>query len=1308
MKTFWDHQRYSKVAVVEAQGQAGGIWILQQEGNNLSVQVEDIYVNAITFSIAIGSNKWFCSGIYASPTPSLRNQCWDHLCDVHSRYEGPWVIIGDFNEIISPREQRGGNFYQHRADGLITMMDNCNLVDLSSVGGKFTWHRNCRGQRSISKKLDRGMANLNWRVNFPEAFIETLCRNNSDHNPIFLRCGGLPIARGARPFRFEAAWINHSDYEDVVLNAWLAERGNITSALNKVKDDSIVFNKDIFGNIFRKKREIANRLKGIQNTLERVDSVRLVLLEKQLQEELDQILFQEEVLWYQKSREKWIKFGDKNTKFFHAQTVIRRKRNKIHGLNLPCGAWCTEDSILQEEANKFFKNLFCSTSLPHDTDFDVSDIPQLSGEEVSDLTKQVTKEEVLRALNQMHPFKSPGPDGFQGVFFRQYWHIIGDDIYTLINQAFNTGSFDSSLAETLLVLIPKVDCPKNFREFRPISLCNTVYKLITKVLVNRLRPMLDSIIGPFQSSFLPGRGTCDNAIVLQEIIHSMHKSKKKKGDVAYKIDLEKAYDNVNWSYLKNCLLDFGFPAITIKLIMHCVTSSSLSLIWNGKRQPNFSPTRGLRQGDPLSPYLFVICMEKLSLAISESVRNNNWKPVQVSKNGPCFSHLFFADDVLLFSKATCTQGRLMADIFNKFSNVSGLKISCSKSRALFSNGVSRRKIRKITSLSSIRSTNSLNNYLGFPMLSGRVKKEDFNFILDKVNARLASWKNRLLNKPGRLALATSVLNSIPTYYMQISWLPAGICSQIDKMTRKFIWQGTSNKGIHLVGWHHITKAKKDGGLGVRTTRDANTSMLGKLVWDIQQGANKPWVKMIQDKYLQAKPFLTSTKTYGSHVWNSIYKAKEVLKDGYRFKIGDGNSLFWYSPWLYNDPLCKFVDFVAIQDTQTRIKDIFFDDSWHLNHLYSQIPDYIMHAIKEVAFILNDAIPDCFIWKENMDGIYTASSGYKWLLEKRNHDSNISWRWIWKLKAPENIKFFIWCACHKAIPTLALLNNRNMAASNLCVRCQNNEETIIHCIRDCTFAKNLWINLGFSDISFFSNSDLVNWLKTNATGAAACSFLAGLWWSWKARNMVCVGNESIHLFQVVSEARRLSALLSILHPPALARHEAIRLVSWHPSRENCFVLNVDGSCNTISGRAGTGGLIRRGDGSWVIGFSSFLGMSNNTYAEIMAIYQGLRLAKDSGCLFVICYSDSKGVIDLITKPLNKHHCYASILANILDLLNMDWDVRICHTLREGNASADFLAKWGASNDINWKLWNSPPEDLKPTLRNDLMRTPVPRV
>jgi hypothetical protein len=506
MQRFWDHQGYSSVAVVDAQGHSGGLWILKQNGLTFDVQVDDVYLNAITVSISLGNNKWFCTGLYASPTPSTRANYWNYLCNLSRNIMSHWFIIGDFNEIIAPGEQRGGAFHPSRADSLINVMDHCNLIDLNSVGGKFTWHINCNNQRGISKKLDRGMANLDWRLSFPEAYLETLCRVSSDHNPILMRCGGLPIARGTRPFRFEAAWISHSDYEQLVKDAWTRGRGLPILGLNTIREESIIFNKEVFGNIFKKKRSLENRLNCIQRTMERVDSTRLINLEYQLQQELDQVLYQEELLWYQKSREKWIKFGDKNTKFFHAQTIIRRKRNKIHGITLPSGAWCTDDTILQEEAVKYFKNLFSPPDNSYTFPFDVGDVPKLDAAQIQALTQQITKEEVLTALNQMHPLKAPGPDGFHGVFFRQYWHILGEDIYEMINQAFTTGQFNPTLAETLICLIPKVDCPKHFKDFRPISLCNTLYKLVTKILVNRLRPMLDSIIGPFQSSFLPGRG----------------------------------------------------------------------------------------------------------------------------------------------------------------------------------------------------------------------------------------------------------------------------------------------------------------------------------------------------------------------------------------------------------------------------------------------------------------------------------------------------------------------------------------------------------------------------------------------------------------------------------------------------------------------------------------------------------------------------------------------------------------------------------------------------------------------------------
>ena len=175
-----------------------------------------------------------------------------------------------------------------------------------------------------------------------------------------------------------------------------------------------------------------------------------------------------------------------------------------------------------------------------------------------------------------------------------------------------------------------MDCPQNFKEFRPISLCNTIYKLITKIMVNRLCPYLYQIVGPHQSSFLPGKGTTDNAIILQEAIHSMWKSKRKKGDMVFEIDLEKAYDHINWDFLEFCLKRSGLPPITIKLIMHCVTSSSMSILWNEKRIPPIALTRGLKHGDPLSPYLFVICMEALSQIINKEVNDVNQNPVRLA------------------------------------------------------------------------------------------------------------------------------------------------------------------------------------------------------------------------------------------------------------------------------------------------------------------------------------------------------------------------------------------------------------------------------------------------------------------------------------------------------------------------------------------------------------------------------------------------------------------------------------------------------------------------------------------------------
>jgi len=858
-----------------------------------------------------------------------------------------------------------------------------------------------------------------------------------------------------------------------------------------------------------------------------------------------------------------VKFGDKNSSFFHTQTIIRIKKNKIHKLQLPNGSWSSDNVILLEEALKYFKNLFCSNQDSHQNHhFNEGHHPSLNDDDRNSLTSPLTKKEVTAALHS--PYKAPGPDGFLCIFFKQYWHIVGDDVFNLVNPAFLIGHFDPTISDTLIALIPKVDPPLTYKDFRPISLCNIIYKIITKVLAHCLRPILNNIIDPYQSSFLPGSGTTDNAIVLLEVIHYMCKSKKKKGYVAFKIDLEKAFDNINWDFLRSCLCDYGFPDTTIKLIMHCFTSSSFSILWNGNKLPPFHPSHGLRQGDPLSLYLFILCMEKLSSAINNAVHQGNWEPVHISNLGPKLSHLLFADDVLLFTKANSTQLRFIRDLFDRFSKSLGLKINLHKSRAFYSSGVTRDQINTLTSISGIRCNTSLDKYLGFPIIKWRPNKSDFLFIIEKMQKRLASWKNKLLNKSGRLALASSVLSSIPTYYMQINWLPQSVCANIDQVTRNFIWRDSNNKGIHLVGWEKITKPKDSGGLGIRAARITNTSLLGKLVWDIMHSSNKLWVQLLSNKYFPNTHMLrASAPSSCSSIWAAIICAKSVLHKGFEWRHGIGNSSFWFTSWSSSGPLAPLVPFINIHDLHLTIKDVISSPEPHTHILYTTLPLEVPNHINNLNIRSNDFVEDTFVWSPNINSVYTAKSGYNWLLSHSNYNNttstSISWTWIWSLRLPEKFKFFIWLACHDAVPTLSLLNHRNIAHSDQCNRCGQHAETLIHCIHDCLHSSKIWRHIGFNTADFFIENDAYLWLKHGLKGPHSLFFAAILWWIWRYQNSMCFSSEVWSLHRIsfnIQDTVNVIRTSFNLFPVAAAED---RVVKWNCFNYSCFIINVDGSC-----------------------------------------------------------------------------------------------------------------------------------------------------
>ncbi|KAK6153718.1 hypothetical protein DH2020_013357 [Rehmannia glutinosa] len=306
--------------------------------------------------------------------------------------------------------------------------------------------------------------------------------------------------------------------------------------------------------------------------------------------------------------------------FFHRKASQRNDRNNIEQIKNSDGLWTTKDievaGILKDHFVDLFKSVECT-----DTHAVLDSVePKVSRQMNQSLLEPYKEEEIHRALKQMHPLKAPGPDGMCLLFFQKFWNIVSTDFTSTCLNILNNTSDPLSLNHTHIVLIPKVKQPETAKDFRPISLCNVIFRVITKVIANKLKLILPDIILKNQSVFIPGRLITDNAMSAFEIFHSMKKKVKGKcGHFALKLDMSKAYDRVEWPFLEGILDKLGFAKEWIGLVMRCVRLV-YSIFINGSPTDCFTPTRGIRQGDPLSPYLFLLCAEGFSSLLGQVLK----------------------------------------------------------------------------------------------------------------------------------------------------------------------------------------------------------------------------------------------------------------------------------------------------------------------------------------------------------------------------------------------------------------------------------------------------------------------------------------------------------------------------------------------------------------------------------------------------------------------------------------------------------------------------------------------------------------
>ena len=283
------------------------------------------------------------------------------------------------------------------------------------------------------------------------------------------------------------------------------------------------------------------------------------------------------------------------------------------------------------------------------------------------LIRPFTFDEFELAVKLMHLDKALGPDGLNPAFFQFFWSVMGKEIFNACSSWLDKKELPANLNDTLLALIPKCESPTTMRDLRPIALCNVLYKIIAKVLANILKTILPHTISDTKSAFVPGRSILDNVIVAFEMLHSIKKKVKGKvGKVTLKLDISKAYNRVSWEF-----------------IMMCVSTVTYIVLVNGQEVGPIVLERGLQQGNPLSPYLFILCVEGLSSLIEAAENRGEIHGCKVSRGAPIISHLFFADDSFLFFRVTGDESLAIKRVLLNYEMISGKAVIFRNQVSLF-------------------------------------------------------------------------------------------------------------------------------------------------------------------------------------------------------------------------------------------------------------------------------------------------------------------------------------------------------------------------------------------------------------------------------------------------------------------------------------------------------------------------------------------------------------------------------------------------------------------------------------------------
>ncbi|KAB2621987.1 hypothetical protein D8674_024169 [Pyrus ussuriensis x Pyrus communis] len=818
-------------------GFSGGLSLWWEDNLEVNVIFSSKHIIDAVMRIK-GQMQWSrITGVYGTSYRVEKSLFWEWMVNHFTPTDIPWICGGDFNEFLWDHEKSGGvEVLYNRPRFLEEFLSSSQLMDLGFNGPTFTW-RGLRKGDWVEERLDRVMANEKWQQLWPNSHVMHETVLASDHCPIVLSSSSEG-QKGRKMFRnlVEKCWDRRHHGSPV--NRWVRSLNDCRYHLSR-------WNRTKFKRRGGRIHDLLSQLDSLQR-----DWGPNYVEIREISRQIDELRLQEESYWCQRSRVKWLREGDANTQFCHSSTLQRRRRNKIVKLRAKNGNW-VENCIN----------------------------PSVSAKMNEALTAPVTEDEIKEAAGNMGGLKAPGPDGFQGIFYQTYWEIVKEDVSALVRELLQDVAGSSLINQTHIVLIPKVPNPEFVSQFRPISLCNYSYKILSKILANRLKVLLPKIISPSQNAFVAGRQIQDCIGIAHEMFHYLKGRKaRNRFEMGIKLDMQKAYDRVEWDFLDAVMERMGFSSSWRSLINGCISSVKFAVLLNGQAGESFAPSRGLRQGDPLSPYLFILVGEVLSKLIQGAVDQGRLEGVKIGGSGPVISHLFFADDTLLFLRADVKNCRNLRHMLDKFCVASGQKVNLEKSSVFFGANVPKVNADQMGNALGMAVVINPGTYLGVPAIWGRSKKRGLAYVKGRVMEKLQGWKQSTLSRAGKEVLIKAVIQAIPAYPMCIFKFPAAVCQELDALVAGFWWgckEGAQK--IHWVSKEVLGLPKDMGGLGFRNFQEFNDALLAKHFL-------QPFISGETMQAIEETP-LGDLSRNDRLIWDLSKNGSYLVKSGYRWLQG---------------------------------------------------------------------------------------------------------------------------------------------------------------------------------------------------------------------------------------------------------------------------------------------------------------------------------------------------------------------------------------------------------------------------------------